>query len=657
MTATEEASLRAPIVERAVVGFDLLAGSETDESTGLGPSRPGRVVVEMIAAAMVAGVVSVAVQWLVSRLHIPMPSFGPQAVMSFAVAVLSLAGLALAVFSRFAVGGRLMAWSGLAALCTVAQSLTLLGTKYYLAGINGDQLFRIQYLTRLADTAGFDDFAYQDLPAYYPRGWFWVGGRMAALLHVPAWEFYKPYAIATMAVGTVLAYVAWCLVVRPAAALLIGLTMALVAVVTWAANEPYAWIFGSMITPLAVVGWRYLTDRSRSGTAGAILLGTTVGLLGLFYTLLMVFFVLVLVTIAGIDMIMTIRRRESSWRTLRRPIVRLAKIAAVSLPWLALQWVPYLAVSLKEPTGGRGALHFLPSSGAVFPISYYPTSFTGVMSIVGLIWGLFRLRESVVARSLVLVIACCYAWYGLSFLLTVVDLTLLPFKVGLVLEATLLCAGVLGTLDFVRWACGRLAARWRTGAVLVVIVFSMFGFVGEMQQAPTAIPELTADPYNNYYPSGVTALGRHDPAQDGAWNQNLHDTVARLTGRAENRLTVLSTYPEFAVFYPYWSFEASKVQYANPLGHYDARRSVIESWAAAPSPDALLDRMRSSRFGHPDVFVLRTAADGLHLSLLENVFPKSADNVAYDVVFPARLFDSPAFVSEQVGPFTVLAVR
>jgi galactan 5-O-arabinofuranosyltransferase len=67
--------------------------------------------------------------------------------------------------------------------------------------------------------------------------------------------------------------------------------------------------------------------------------------------------------------------------------------------------------------------------------------------------------------------------------------------------------------------------------------------------------------------------------------------------------------------------------------------------------------MRSSRFGHPDVFVLRTAADGLHLSLLENVFPQAADNVPYDVVFPARLFASPAFVSEQVGPFTVLAVR
>lgn len=649
--------MRAPIVERAVVGFDLLASPETDESTGLGPRRPGRIVGEMIAAAMVAGVVSMAVQWLVSRLHVPMPSFAPQALTSFAVAVLSLAGLALAVFSRFTVGGRLLAWSGLAALCTVVQSLMLLGTKYYLAGINGDQLFRIQYLTRLTDTAGFNDFAYPGLPAYYPRGWFWIGGRIAALLHVPAWEFYKPYAIATMAVGTVLAYVAWCLVVRPAAALLIGLTMALVAVATWAANEPYAWIFGSMITPLAIVGWRYLTARSRSGTAGAILLGTTVGLLGLFYTLLMFFFVLVLVATAGIDMIMTIWRRESSWRTLRRPIARLAMIAVVSLPWLALQWIPYLSVSLKDPVEGSGALRFLPQLGAVFPISYYPTSFTGTMSIVGLIWGLFRLRDSVVARSLVLVIACCYAWYGLSFLLTVFDLTLLPFKVGLVLEATLLCAGVLGTLDFVRWACGRLASRWRTGTVLVVIVFSMFSFVGEMQQAPTAVPEITANPYNDYYPSGVTALGRHDSAQDGAWNQNLHDTVARLTGRAENRLTVLSTYHEFTVFYPYWSFEASKVQYANPLGHYDARRSVIENWAAAPSADALLDRMRSSRFGHPDVFVLRTAADGLHLTLLENVFPKSADNVPYDVVFPARLFASPAFVSEQVGPFTVLAVR
>ena len=42
---------------------------------------------------------------------------------------------------------------------------------------------------------------YFGLPPFYPPGWFWIGGRLAALTGTPAWEMFKPWAIISITVG------------------------------------------------------------------------------------------------------------------------------------------------------------------------------------------------------------------------------------------------------------------------------------------------------------------------------------------------------------------------------------------------------------------------------------------------------------------------
>jgi galactan 5-O-arabinofuranosyltransferase len=634
--------------------------SELDTPDTLVRRGFGRVLGELAAAAVVAVVVSLGVQFVVSRWHVPMPSYAPQSLISLLCAVAVLAALWLAVRSRFGVLGKLISWAGLSALCSGVLSFMLVGTRFYLAGIAGDNLFRTEYLTRFTDSAAFNDFAYQGLPGYYPRGWFWVAGRLAALAHIQGWEIYKPYAIASMALGTVLTYVAWCLVLRPAAALLVSLAVSTVALTTFAANEPYAWVFGALIPPLAAVGWHYLTDRAaRPGWQPAVLLGVFVGLLGLFYTLLLGFFVLTLVATGLVAVLLAVRGGERWQPAVRRALTRLVAIGLVSVPLLALQWVPYLATSLGATGKQSGAMNYLPQSGALFPVFNYPTGFAGALCLIGLVWGLLRLRDNVVARALMLVTGCGYAWYALSFASTVAHLTLLPFKIDLVMDETLRCAGVLGVIDGVRllwrWLSRRARTQaWRGYAVLVVAVLAVVGMVGELQSGNGSLSELVNDAYSGYYPDGATALGQHDPKQDGAYNQQLHDTIARLTGQPEHDLVVLSTYQDFVAYYPYWNFQTTVLEYANPLAEFDQRNAEIQSWARADSPAALLTDLRTSRFGAPTVFVLRTKPDGLHLTLSRNVFPAAADNVGYDVVFPARLFDSTAFTSSTVGPFTVV---
>nr|WP_243788548.1 arabinofuranosyltransferase [Saccharopolyspora gloriosae] len=59
----------------------------------------------------------------------------------------------------------------------------------------------------------------------------------------------------------------------------------------------------------------------------------------------------------------------------------------------------------------------------------------------------------------------------------------------------------------------------------------------------------------------------------------------------------------------------------------------------------------------PDAFLLRHETDGLHLTLSHDAFPHQPNVQVYDVRFDPALFDSPAFVRRDAGPFAVIAVR
>ena len=67
------------------------------------------------------------------------------------------------------------------AFTVVTLGMPLGATKLYLFGISVDQQFRTEYLTRLADSPALHDMTYLGLPPFYPPGWFWIGGRAAAL--------------------------------------------------------------------------------------------------------------------------------------------------------------------------------------------------------------------------------------------------------------------------------------------------------------------------------------------------------------------------------------------------------------------------------------------------------------------------------------------
>src|ERR1700720_2628927 len=87
---------------------------------------------------------------------------------------------------------RLLALAFVSAFSVVTLGMPLGATKLYLFGISVDQQFRTEYLTRLTDSSSLHDMTYIGLPPFYPPGWFWIGGRAAALTGTPARGVDKP---------------------------------------------------------------------------------------------------------------------------------------------------------------------------------------------------------------------------------------------------------------------------------------------------------------------------------------------------------------------------------------------------------------------------------------------------------------------------------
>ncbi len=148
----------------------------------------------------------------------------------------------------------------LSAFSVVTLAMPLGATKLYLHGISVDQAFRTEYLTRLTDTAAPHDMTYYGLPPFYPPGWFWIGGRLAALTGTPAWEMFKPWAIISITIAVAVAFVLWAAMIRFEYALIVSAATA-AATLAYSPAEPYAAIITVLLPPVFVLAWSGLRGR------------------------------------------------------------------------------------------------------------------------------------------------------------------------------------------------------------------------------------------------------------------------------------------------------------------------------------------------------------------------------------------------------------
>lgn len=537
-----------------------------------------------------------------------------------------------------------------AGLTIATLGIPLSATRLWLDGLQVDQLFRTQFLTRTATNFGYQDMNYLDMPTYYPLGWFWGGGRLANLLDMPGWEVYQPWALVSLATAAALLVPVWQALTG---SLPLATTLALAntsVTLSMAADEPYAAIVGMGIAPAVVMAARAVRGSWLAVAGVAVYLGVSATM----YTL----FVGVTALIA---IVLTIHYFWTAERSIG-PFLRLVVMGLGSMAIAAISWGPYLyLVATADYKPSSVAQHFLPSEGTQVPLPFFEFSALGFFSLLGLLYLVLRSTR----RPLLIATVVLYGWVLASMLMTLLGSTLLGFRIELPIALILSTAGFFALADtdrtkvvhFFESRKINLSARQLSGAFTVLLVAASIGYAQQ-------ISVTNEDEIDHAYTDTDGYGERADQYAPGS-AKYFPEIVATLgsAGHSPQQTVLLTDENSLLSYYPYYGFNGFTSHYANPMGQYTERNDTIKHWAEA-SFDELADpqdfaaALEDTEWKGPDVFVFRGDEDDeefkTHIAV--DLFPNNP-NVAYESVF----FNSEVFADdalwdiEQVGPYVVIS--
>lgn len=610
---------------------------------------------QMLAAVVVAIVVSVISLIAIARVQWPaFPSSNQLHALTTVGQTGCLIGL-LGVGWLWRRGGRyprLVAQLGglvfSSAFSVVTLGMPLGATKLYLFGISVDQQFRTEYLTRLADSPALHDMTYLGLPSFYPPGWFWIGGRTAALTGTPAWELFKPWAITSITVAVAVALVLWWRMIRFEYALIVTTATAAVTL-AYSSPEPYAAMITVLLPPVLVLTWSGLRAAGSGGWAAVVGAGLFLGFTATWYSLM---FGYTAFTIALMALALVVARwRAAGRKAALDPLRRVAVIAVIAAAIAATTWLPFLVRAASNPVSNSGsAFHYLPADGAELTFPMLQFSLLGAICMLGTLWLVVRTRSSVRAGALTIGVLAIYLWSLLSMLTTLARTTLLSFRLQPTLSMLLVAAGVFGFIE------ATLALRHRSRAALPVAgAIGLAAAIAFSQDIPDVLrPDLTIA-YTDT--DGHGQRGDRRPPGSEKFYPAIDAAITAVTGKPRDQTVVLTADYSFLSYYPYWGFQGLTSHYANPLAQFDLRAKQIKKWSNLKSPDEFIRALHTSPWPPPTVFLMRRGANNNYaLRLAEDVYPNQPNVRRYTVELRAALFDDPRFAVQSAGPF-VLAIR
>ncbi|KUI41377.1 arabinofuranosyltransferase [Mycobacterium sp. IS-1590] len=605
----------------------------------------------MVAAAAVAIVVAVVSLAAIARVEWPAYNSSNQLHALTTVGQFAcLAGLLGSgwIWRR---GRRLLARAGavlfLSAFSVVTLAMPLGATRLYLYGISVDQQFRTEYLTRLADSAALRDMTYMGLPPFYPPGWFWIGGRLAALTGTPAWEMFKPWAITSITVAIAVAFVLWAAVIRFEYALVVTVATA-AATLAYSPAEPYAAIICVLLPPVFVLAWSGLRGATRNGGWPAVIgTGLFLGVAALSYTLL---FAYAAFTLAIMGVLLAVARKRID------PLVRLVVIAVISGAIALIGWAPYLLAAARgEPADSGTAQHYLPTDGAQLEFPMLHFTLLGALCMLGTLWLVWRARTSTRAGALAIAVLAVYAWSLLSMLTTLAGTTLLSFRLNPTLTVLLTAAGAFGFIEVTRAVAARVRPENARRVVAAATTLGAIGALTYSQDIPDVLRSDIVVAYTDTDGYGQRADRRPPGAE--RYYREIDAKITEVTGRPRDETVVLTADYSFLSYYPYYGFQGLTSHYANPLAQFDKRADAIEGWATLTDADKFIEALDSLPWEPPTVFLMRRGADDTYtLRLASDVYPNQPNVRRYHVSLDETLFDDPRFEVSSIGPF-VLAIR
>jgi galactan 5-O-arabinofuranosyltransferase len=619
---------------------------------------------QMVAAVAVAVVVSVASLIAIGRVQWPAyPSSNQLHALTTVGQVGCLAGLvAVGWLWRRTRYRRLAQLCGLVfvtAFTVVTLGMPLGATRLYLFGISVDQQFRTEYLTRLADSPALRDMTYLGLPPFYPPGWFWIGGRAAALTGAPAWETYKPWAITSIAIAVAVTLVLWWRMVRFEYALIVT-TATAAATLAYGSPEPYSAMITVLLPPVLVLTWSGLRGGERGGGWAAVAgAGLFLGWSATWYTLLFGFTAFTMTLMAVL--LAVARWRHGSFRDALDPLRRLAVVAVIAAAIACTTWLPFLLRAARSPISNTGsAQHYLPADGAELAFPMLQFSLLGAICMVGTLWLVVRARSSARAAALATGVLAIYLWSLLSMLTTLARTTLLSFRLQPTLTVLLVAAGAFGFLEAARALATRGGDQgWGKAVLPVAGAIGLAAAIAFSQDIPEVLrPDLTIA-YTDT--DGHGQRGDRRPPGSEKFYPVVDAAIVHVTGRPRDQTVVMTADYSFLSYYPYWGFQGLTSHYANPLAQFDLRAAQIKKWSKLKTADEFVHALDTCPWPPPTVFLMRRGAGSgsgatYTLRLAEDVYPNQPNVRRYTVELRAALFADPRFVVHSTGPF-VLAIR
>jgi galactan 5-O-arabinofuranosyltransferase len=544
------------------------------------------------------------------------------------------------------------------AFSVVTLAMPLGATKLYLFGVSVDQQFRTEYLTRFTDSAALHDMTYIGLPPFYPPGWFWLGGRAAALTATPGWEIYKPWAVTSITIAVAVALVLWWRMIRFEYALMVTTATAAVAL-AYSSPEPYSAMITVLLPPVLILTWSGLRGGTRSGGWAAVIgAGIFLGFAANFYILLLAYSAFTVVLMA---LVLAVSRRRQGLKAALDPLARLAVIAVIAAAIAAITWLPFLLRAARDPVSNTGsAFHYLPADGAELTFPMLQFTLLGALCMLGTLWLVVRVRSSVRAAGLAIGVLAVYLWSLLSMLATLARTTLLSFRLQPTLTVLLATAGVFGFIEVTL----ALAARgrdhaWGRTVLPVAASVGLAAAIAFSQDIPDVLrPDLTIA-YTDT--DGHGQRGDRRPPSSEKYYPEIDTAITRATGKPRDETVVLTADYSFLSYYPYFGFQGLTSHYANPLAQFDKRAAAIKSWSKLKAADPFIHALDTLPWAPPTVFLMRHGGSAgesstYTLRLAEDVYPNQPNVRRYTVGLNAAMFADPRFTVTTIGPF-VLAIR
>ncbi|MCF6389669.1 galactan 5-O-arabinofuranosyltransferase [Mycobacterium sp. MBM] len=533
----------------------------------------------------------------------------------------------------------------LSAFSVVTLAMPLGATRLYLFGISVDQQFRTEYLTRLTESPALHDMTYIGLPPFYPAGWFWIGGRLADLTGMPAWEMFKPWAIISITAAIAVALVLWSAMLRFEIALAVSTATAAVTL-AYTSAEPYAAVITVLLPPVFVLAWSGLRRTDKHPWGAIVGVGLFLGMAALFYTLLLGYAAF---TVTLMALLLAVTRRSIA------PLLRLAVMGVIAGALALLTWGPYLLAAARgEPADSGTAQHYLPIDGAELTFPMLDFTLLGALCMLGTVWLVVHARSGARAGALAIAVLAVYAWSLLSMLTTLVGTTLLSFRLQPTLSVLLAAAGTFGFI----WVVQAVLARYQHPGRHIVAVAATIGAIGAAtfsQDIPDVLRSDITVAYTDTDGYGERADRRPPGAEQ--YYRALDERIRQVTGVPRTETVVLTADYSFLSYYPYYGFQGLTSHYANPLAQFEARSAAIESWALLGTPEEFIGALDRLPWQAPTVFLMRRGGpDSYTLRLAADVYPNQPNVKRYQVELNAALFDDPRWDVSTNGPF-VLAIR